>query len=284
MAESHALQVNYYRFINFRPGLLLLPVGVLLLAFFFLPLLVLGAQSLTVAGGLSLMNYREIIFNPLYRTSLWNSFWLSVTITLSSLVLCTPIAFYLGKSKSSARLWFRAGLLFPLSFPGVVVGFMIILLFGTTGLVPALTNVITGKTYLVIAYHLSGLFLSYLYFEIPRTTAILEGGVAKLDPRLEEAARSLGAGRWRVFWEVTLPCLRPAILSAGSLSFATAMGAFGTAFTLARGFTVLPIAIYNQYTLFFNIGLASAMAIVLALFTLLMLYLYRSLESGLKEE
>ena len=99
-----------------------------------------------------------------------------------------------------------------------------------------------------------------------------------MDPALEEASRCLGAGHWRAFWEITLPCLRPALLSASSLSFATSMGAFGTAFTLARGFTVLPIAMYTQYTLFFNIGLASAMAIVLAMFTLLVLYLYRSLE------
>jgi putative spermidine/putrescine transport system permease protein len=267
-----------------RSGFLLLPAAVVLLAFFFIPLMLLAAQSLTVAGSFSLAQYREIIVNPLYRTSLWNSLWLALTITFGSITLCIPIAFYLGKSNSSARLWIRAGLLFPLSFPGIVVGFMIILLFGNTGLVPALTKAITGRAYLNIAYQLSGLFLAYLYFEIPRTTAILEGGVEQLDPRLEEAARCLGAGRWRTFLAVTLPCLRETILSAGSLSFATAMGAFGTAFTLARGFTVLPIAMYNQFTLFFNIGLASAMAIVLALFTLSVLYLYRLLEQGGKED
>jgi putative spermidine/putrescine transport system permease protein len=278
MAGINAFSIVHDQLKAFRPGLLLLPAVVVLLAFFFIPLLLMVAQSLTVDNHFSLANYWSIVTNPLYRNSLWNSLWLSAAITLGSLVLCTPIAFFLARSRSPARRLARAGLLFPLSFPGIVVGFMIILLFGNTGLIPTLARVITGQTWLNVAYQLSGLYLAYLYFEIPRTTAILEGGVGQLDPRLEEAARCLGASQWRSFREVVSPCLRPALLSAGSLSFATSMGAFGTAFTLARGFTVLPIAMYSQYTLFFNISLASAMAIVLALFTLLVLYLYRSLE------
>lgn len=261
----------------FKAGLLLLPAVIVLAAFFFIPLLILVVQSLASADGFSLTNYFEIITHPLHRKTIWNSLWLSITTTLASLVLCTPIAFYLAGSAKSAKAWLRAGFLFPLSLPGIVVGFMIILLFGRTGLFPALSRIVTGELHFAIAFQLSGLFLAYIYFQIPRTTMILEGGVAQLDQKLEEAARSLGMGYWRTFSKITLPCLFPVLLSAGALCFATAMGAFGTAFTLARGFSILPMDMYSQLTLFFNIGLASAMAVVLAMFTLLTLYLYHRL-------
>ncbi len=276
MINNHALTPRLSKI--FGAGLLL-PASIVMVAFFLIPLLMLGVQSFTGPSGFSLEHYIEIIVHPLYRSSLWNSIWLSLTTALASLIICVPIAFYLSEPEKdvSFKVWLRAGFLFPLSFPGIVVGFMIILLFGRTGLFPDLTRLITGETHLAIAFQLSGLFLAYMYFEIPRTTAILEGGVGQLDPKLEEAARSLGAGAWFTFYKVTLPRLYPALLSAGTLCFATAMGAFGTALTLARDFSVLPITMYTQYTLFFNIGLASAMAIVLAMFTLMALYVFQTL-------
>lgn len=283
MIHNYALTPKQSKF--FGAGLLLLPVAIIMLAFFLIPLLILGIQSLTGPTGFSLKHYIEIIIHPLYRSSLWNSIWLSVATALASLIICMPIAFYLAESNANTiKTWLRAGFLFPLSFPGIVVGFMIILLFGHTGLFPYLTNLVMGKTHLDIAFRLSGLFLAYMYFEIPRTTAILEGGVKQLDPKLEEAARSLGAGAWLTFYKITLPRLYPAILSTVTLCFATAMGAFGTALTLARDFSVLPIAMYSQYTLFFNIGLASAMAIVLAIFTLMALYVFQTVLLNEKED
>ena len=83
----------------------------------------------------------------------------------------------------------------PLAFPGVVVGFLIILLAGRQGLIGDLTNRVFGEK-LVFAYSIWGLFLGYLYFSIPRVILTIMAAVQKLDVRLEEAARSLGAGPW----------------------------------------------------------------------------------------
>ena len=71
----------------------------------------------------------------------------------------------------------------------------------------------------------------------------------KLDPRIEEAARSFGRGPWHVVRDVIMPGLKPALISAGAICFATAMGAFGTAFTLATRINVLPMVIYTEFTL-----------------------------------
>jgi len=98
----------------------------------------------------------------------------------------------------------------------------------------------------------------------------------KLDPALEEAARSLGAGRWRVVRDVIIPGLAPALISSGAICFATSMGAFGTAFTLATAIDVLPMTIYTEFTLNANLAIAASLSIVLGFVTWLVLALARS--------
>ncbi|MEA2933709.1 MAG: putative spermidine/putrescine transport system permease protein, partial [Variibacter sp.] len=87
----------------------------------------------------------------------------------------------------------------------------------------------------------------------------------KLDARVEEAARSLGAGPWAVHRDVILPALMPAFVASGAIAFATAMGAFGTAFTLATNIDVLPMLIYTEFTLSANISMAAALSVGLGL-------------------
>ena len=163
----------------------------------------------------------------------------------------------------------------PLAFPGVVVGFMIILLGGRQGLV---NQLLPGHW--VFAYSVTGLFLGYLYFSIPRVLLTVMAAAEKIDPALEEAARTLGAPPWRVMVDVVLPALAPALIAAGAIAFATAMGAFGTAFTLATDIDVLPMVIYTEFTLSANIAMASALSVVLGLVTWALLLLARSLSGG----
>jgi putative spermidine/putrescine transport system permease protein len=100
--------------------------------------------------------------------------------------------------------------------------------------------------------------------------------VEKLDPALEEAARALGAGTWAIHRDVILPALTPAIVASGAIAFATAMGAFGTAFTLATNIDVLAMLIYTEFTLSANIAMASALSVGLGLVTWIILALARS--------
>ena len=128
----------------------------------------------------------------------------------------------------------------------------------------------------MLAYSASGLFLGYLYFSIPRVILTVMAAAEKLDPKLEEAARSLGASPWRVVLDVLIPGLKPALISAGAICFATAMGAFGTAFTLATRINVLPITIYTEFTNYANFSVAAALSIVLGVLTWLVLNLART--------
>ena len=100
--------------------------------------------------------------------------------------------------------------------------------------------------------------------------------VQKLDVGLEEAARSLGASPWAVQRDVVLPALAPAFVASGAIAFATAMGAFGTAFTLATNIDVLPMLIYTEFTLATNASMAAAISIALGLITWAVLAIARS--------
>jgi putative spermidine/putrescine transport system permease protein len=207
-----------------------------------------------------------VVTNPNYFGALVSTVALAVTVTFTTLVIAGIAGVFLQRSRFAGREALVSTLTLPLAFPGVVVGFMVIMLAGRTGLIGELTA-LAGAGRLVFAYSIAGLFTGYIYFSIPRVILTIMAAAEKLDPALEEAARSLGAGPWRVVRDVILPALSPALIASGAVCFATSMGAFGTAFTLATDIKVLPIVIYTEFTLLANIAMAAALSIVLGAIT-----------------
>jgi len=257
---------------SLRLVLLMLPAGVFFLAFFLLPL---GQLFVIGAGGpQGLAAYLAILTNPRYLDSLLQTVLLATGVTLATLAISGFAGLFLQRNEFPGRRVLVAMLTLPLAFPGVVIGFMVIMLAGRQGLIPDITDRLFGER-LVFAYSMAGLFMGYVYFSIPRTILTLMAAAEKLDPRLEEAARSLGAGPLRVLLDIILPGLKPAFLAAGAICFATAMGAFGTAFTLATRINVLPMVIYTEFTLQANIAVAAALSFLLGAVTWAVLALAR---------
>jgi putative spermidine/putrescine transport system permease protein len=253
--------------------LCLLPLAVVTAAFFLLPmvrLVVTGAE-----GPQGLAGYLAILIEPRYRATLINTVLLAAATTLVTLIVATIAGMFLQRHRFPGRAVLIAMLTFPLAFPGVVVGFLIILLAGRQGLIGDFSSRLFGEK-LVFAYSIYGLFLGYLYFSIPRVILTIMAAVEKLDPSLEEAARALGAGPWAVHRDVILPALGPAFVASGAIAFATAMGAFGTAFTLATNIDVLPMLIYTEFTLSANIAISAALSVGLGLVAWAVLALARS--------
>ncbi|WP_338146331.1 ABC transporter permease [Neoroseomonas alkaliterrae] len=185
----------------------------------------------------------------------------------------------LARRRFPGRRLLVALMTLPLAFPGVVVGFMVILLAGRQGVIGGATEALTGER-LVFAYSLAGLALGYLYFSLPRCVVTVMAAAEGLDPALEEAARSLGAGPWRVVRDVILPGLAPALVASGAIVFATCMGALGTAFTLATDIRVLPMVIYTEFTLATNFATAAALSVLLGVVTWLALAIARIFGGG----
>src|SRR5450830_88018 len=260
-----------------RPGskvwLFAVPGMTLFAAFWLLPMLRLVGVG--ASGPTGAMAYLAVVTNRHYLSSLVSTLLLSGVVTVATLAISSLVGLFLQRNRFPGKPLLLAMLTFPLAFPGVVVGFMVIMLAGRQGLIGALTEKLFGEP-LVFAYSLGGLFLGYLYFSIPRVILTVMAAAEKLDPALEEAARSLGANPARVFLDVMLPALTPALISSGAICFATSVGAFGTAFTLATNIDVLPMSIYNEFTSYANFSMAAALSIVLGLITWLVLALARS--------
>src|ERR1700742_3025094 len=145
--------------------LCLLPLAVVTAAFFLLPmarLVVTGAE-----GPQGFAGYFAILIEPRYRASLINTVVLAAATTVVTLIVATIAGMFLQRHRFPGRAVLVAVLTFPLAFPGVVVGFMIILLAGRQGVIGELSNRLLGGK-IVFAYSIYGLFLGYLYFSIPR--------------------------------------------------------------------------------------------------------------------
>lgn len=253
--------------------LLLLPTALFFVAFFVLPMGQLFLVGGSGATGWSA--YAAIVTNTGYFKALLATLGIASATTLATLLISSIAGVFLQRHKFPGNATLVAMLTLPLAFPGVVIGFMVIMLAGRQGLIGVVSEALSGER-LVFAYSLAGLFMGYVYFSIPRTILTVMAATEKLDPRLEEAARSLGASGWRVVCDVIVPGLKPALISAGAICFATAVGAFGTAFTLATRINVLPMVIYTEFTLSANIAMAAALSFMLGAMTWLVLALART--------
>ena len=250
--------------------LCLTPLLIFSIVFLALPLMRLFLASGESEIGWSI--YLEILRKPRYLNTLVLTVLVSLATTFAALAVSTIAGMFLSRNQFKGRGILLSIMTLPLAFPGVVIGFLIILLGGRQGLINQIT-----PGHVVFAYSVIGLFLGYLYFSIPRVLLTVMAAAEKLDTSLEEAARTMGASPFRVVVDVILPGLMPSLIAAGAIAFATAMGAFGTAFTLATNIDVIPMVIYTEFTLSANIAMAAALSIVLGIVTWALLLIARNL-------
>lgn len=254
-------------------ALLAAPAAAIIAAFFLFPLaqlIVAGAGGQNGAAA-----YLLVFTNPRYLSSLISTIVLAMAVTVVAVALSTISGLFLSRTSFPGRSFLVSALTLPLAFPGVVIGFLVIMLGGRLGVIGIITQALLGHK-VVFAYSIIGLFVGYLYFSIPRAILTIMAAAEKLDKSKEEAARSLGAGPMAVMRDVILPGLAPALVATSAICFATAMGAFGTAFTLATELNVLPMTIYTEFTLAANVAVSAALSVVLGVVTWLVLALART--------
>lgn len=258
---------------------LAVPLALVVLALLIVPLARLALESLHASGGLldaagsagtSAANYLRILRERDFRLALLHSVGLSAAVALVSTFVCLAPAWVLARGSGPGARALRTALALPMAFSGIIVGFLTVIMLGRVGFVPQLSELLVGRPVGAgVAYTFGGLVLAYLYFEIPRAALTLEAALRVLDPRIDAAARSLGAGWWRRTMLVTLPLLAPAITSTLAVTFSASLGSFGVALIVAKRFSVLPLEIFQQYIGLLDTGLAAAMTVTLAVIALL---------------
>ena len=175
--------------------------------------------------------------------------WLSVKVAAWALVASVPlaiaVAFVLARKDFPGKVLFDAVVHLPLVLPPVVVGFALLVLFGTQGPVGALLEPLG----IVFAFRWTGAALAAAILGFPLLVRAIRLAIEAVDPRLELAARTLGARRWSVFFTITLPLALPGVATGALLAFARALGEFGATITFVSNIPgetrTLPLAIYT---------------------------------------
>lgn len=177
------------------------------------------------------------------RLSLRVAFW----ATLCSLPVGVIVALALARGQFWGRGVLNGLVHLPLILPPVVTGYLLLLAFGRQGPVGGFLENTFG---LVFAFRWTGAALAGAVMAFPLMVRAIRLAIEAVDPRLEQAAATLGASRVWVFVTVTLPLILPGILAGVILAFAKAMGEFGATITFVSNIPgqtqTLPTAIYTQ--------------------------------------
>ena len=181
----------------------------------------------------------------------WQAVALSLKVSLWATALSLPLGILIAYAL--ARWQFRGkqvlnGLVhLPLILPPVVTGYLLLLTFGRRGPVGAWLEEVFG---LVLAFRWTGAVLAASIMAFPLMVRAIRLAIEAVDPRLEQAAATLGASRPWVFATVTLPLILPGLIAGALLAFAKAMGEFGATITFVSNIPgetrTLPAAIYTQ--------------------------------------
>lgn len=226
-------------------------------------------KSFTRAGQFSLFQYETLLTDPYWiRTTLGSLGLAGGTATLST-TMGLILAIVVFKTRLALRRVIMTIAVLPMILPGFVTSLAYIFLFGRNGLITYQWLHISWDIY----SWKSVLILQSLGFT---TTAffLIAAVVAELDPRVEDAARNLGAGEWHIFTSVTLPLMRPGIVAAALLSFLRSLADFGTPYIMGGRFNTLATASYSKLIGTYNTELAAALNAVLLCFCLAAFTLY----------
>lgn len=217
--------------------------------------------------GFTLGNYTKALADPdgFYFEILFDTLRLAVTITVGCLLIAYPVAFHLARSTSRWRGVLYAMVLSPLLVSVVIRTYGWIILLGNNGLINQV-RALVDLAPLQLMYNEFGVVVALIHVFLPFMILPIMGAVQGIDPRLEEAARSLGAGRTKVFLRVLLPLSMPGIQSGCVLVFILSCGAYVTPALLGAGrvhtITTEVITLLDQFLWPFGAALALLLSLV----------------------
>jgi molybdate transport system permease protein len=180
----------------------------------------------------------------------WTVVALSLKVSLVAMALTLPVAFALAYMLARARFPGKTivdGFIhLPLVMPPVVIGWLLLIAFGRNGPIGGWLESAFGIT---VIFRWTGAAIAAAVMALPLMVRAIRLSIEAVDRRLESAARTLGADRWRTFTSITLPLSLPGIWAALVLGFARSLGEFGATITFVSNIPgetrTLPLAIYG---------------------------------------
>lgn len=215
----------------------------------------------------SLENYREIVADSYFHEIFWRTFKIAALVTLAALLIGAPEAYILYRMRNPWRSLFLLVMLGPLLISVVARTLGWALLFGSTGVVnQALVTLGLVSQPLQFMYSETGVIIALTHVLLPFMVISVWASLQRLDPQVENAARTLGASDATVLKRVVLPQVVPGMLSGAIIVFALAASAFATpAIIGGRRLKVASTLAYDEFLNTLNWPLGAAIALLLLL-------------------
>lgn len=253
----------------------LLLIGFCALVYFFLmlPLLVVFPISLSSAPymqfpppGFSWQWYERYLDDPQWIDSTWRSLYIGGATAILALALGVPLAFSLVRGRFFGRIVVDRAALAPIIVPHIIFAVAVYGLFAKLKLI--------GTWY--------GLVIGHTVLALPFVVLVITAGLRDFDRSLEQAAEGLGASRWQTLRKITLPLLRPSLVSAGLLAFISSFDEVVVALFLAGANMTLPKKMFDNIMMEIDPTIASVSVIQILLVSVVLVLIGR-FGRGLKD-
>jgi len=214
--------------------------------------------------------FSHTVFSPPALAAYRLSFGASLFAALVNAVFGLIIAWVLVRYDFFGKKIMDALVDLPFALPTAVAGITLAALYSDHGWIGQLLTPLGIK----VANTQIGIFIALTFIGLPFIVRTVQPILEDLDPELEEAAASLGANRWQVFWRVILPMLTPALLTGFALAFARALGEYGSVIFIAGNKPMLtqitPLIIMQELDMF-DYPKATAIAVVMLVVSFVLL-------------
>jgi thiamine transport system permease protein len=245
-------------------AILALPVA-FLAVFFLLPVGTIVLTGLRPEGALDLGAVGEVVADPGVRRVVWFTVWQATVSTLLTLAVGLPGAYVLARVSFPGRSLLRAGIMVPFVLPTVVVAAAFLAVLGPASPLNTMLGALLGDAAprIDLRRTVTAILLAHVFFNYAVVVRTVGGLWAHLDPRLEDAARVLGASRWRAFREVSWPLLRPAVAAASAIVFLFTFTSFGVVLILGGPTrATIEVEIHRATVQLLDLPLASVLALL----------------------
>lgn len=241
-------------------------VIIVLLIFILFPLFSVLKESFITKQGLSLKSYLSTFKNSQFRGTLKNTLVLGTVVGALSTIIGFIFAYADSYIKSHFKGLFKVVSILPIISPPFVLALSAIMLFGQRGLITMRLLHIENAN----IYGFKGLVIVQTMTFFPVAYLLLTGLLKHIDPALEEAARNMGASRWKTFATITLPLMAPGIANSFLLTFIETVADFSNPMVIGGNYSTLATQIYLQAIGNYDMQGGATVAVILLALTILL--------------
>lgn len=221
-------------------------------------------------GAWTLDNFLKFFSRKYYYQALGNSFLVTICVTILTICLGTPMAYFMSVYKIKGKTFLQILIIISMMSPAFIGAYSWILLLGRSGVITKFfANFgITTPT----IYGFGGILLVFTLKLYPFIFMYVSGALSKIDVSLMEAAESLGCSPFKKVATIAIPLITPTILAGALLVFMNALADFGTPMLIGEGFRTMPTMIYSEFVseVGGNANFSASMASIMVFITALM--------------